>query len=49
MNDMIPMKTGEARGIVTINITDETISASLNAVARMVFPFRALETPKQWM
>jgi hypothetical protein len=38
--------TGET---VTIEMTDETISASLNAVAQMVFPFRALETQKQRM
>jgi hypothetical protein len=41
--------TDEAGEIVTISITDETVSASLNAVAQMVFPFRALETQKQCM
>jgi hypothetical protein len=30
-------------------MTDKTVSASLNAVDQMVFPFRALETQKQWM
>jgi hypothetical protein len=34
---------------VTGEITDETVSASVNTVAQMVFPFRALETQKQWM
>jgi hypothetical protein len=29
--------------------TDKTVAASLKAVAQMVFPFRALETPKHWM
>ena len=34
---------------VTIALTDETVEEGLNAVAQMVFPFRALETQKQWM
>jgi hypothetical protein len=34
---------GEA---VTIDITDETIEASLNAIAQMVFLFKALEPQK---
>jgi hypothetical protein len=38
--------TGET---VTVEITDETVSVSLNAIAQMVFPFRALETQRQWM
>jgi hypothetical protein len=38
--------TGET---VTIDLTDETVTEGLNAVAQMVFPFRALETQKQWM
>jgi hypothetical protein len=39
--------TGET---VTMEIvTDETVEDCLNAVAHMVFPFRALENPKQWM
>ncbi len=41
--------TDEAGVTVTIEVTDETVNASLNAVAQMVFPFRALETQKQWM
>jgi hypothetical protein len=41
--------TDEASEIFTIEITDETVSASLNAVSQMVFPFRALETQKQKM
>jgi hypothetical protein len=41
--------TDEAGETFTIDITDENISASLNAVAQMMFPFRALETQKQWM
>jgi hypothetical protein len=32
-----------------MDITGKTVTASLNAVAQMVFPFRALETQKQWM
>ncbi len=36
--------TDEAGVLVTIEVTDETVTASLNAVAQMVFPFRALET-----
>jgi hypothetical protein len=38
--------TGET---VTMEITDETVEDGLKAVAQMVFPFRALENPKQWM
>ena len=38
--------TGET---VTMEITDETVEDGLNAVAHMVFPFRALENQKQWM
>jgi hypothetical protein len=38
--------TGET---VTIDITRETIEEGLNAIAQMVFPFRALETQKHWM
>jgi hypothetical protein len=38
--------TGET---VTLEITNETVEEGLNAVAQMVFPFRALETKKQWM
>ena len=41
--------TDESGVLVTIEVTDETVTASLNAVAQMVFPFRALETQKQWM
>jgi hypothetical protein len=33
----------------TMEITDKTVEEGLNAVAQMVFPFRALETQKQWM
>jgi hypothetical protein len=40
------IKDGETE---VLQITDEIISESLNAVAQMVFPFRALETPKQWI
>jgi hypothetical protein len=32
-----------------MEITDETVEEGLNAVAQMVFPFRALENQKQWM
>jgi hypothetical protein len=32
-----------------MEITDETVDEGLNAVAHMVFPFRALENQKQWM
>jgi hypothetical protein len=32
-----------------MEITDETVDKGLNAVAHMVFPFRALENQKQWM
>jgi hypothetical protein len=38
--------TGET---VTMEITGETVDEGLNAVAHMVFPFRALENQKQWM
>jgi hypothetical protein len=38
--------TGEK---ITMEITEETIEDGLNAVAHMVFPFRALENQKQWM
>jgi hypothetical protein len=38
--------TGET---VTMEITNKTVEEGLNAVAQMVFPFRALETQKQWM
>jgi hypothetical protein len=38
--------TGET---LTMEITDETVEEGLNAVAQMAFPFRALETQKQWM
>jgi hypothetical protein len=41
--------TGETGETVTIDITDKTFSASLNAVTQMMFPFRVLETQKQWM
>jgi hypothetical protein len=41
--------TGDTGETVTIEITDETVSESLNAIAQMGFPFRALETQKQWM
>jgi hypothetical protein len=41
--------TEEAGEIVTIDLTDETITASLNAANQMMFPFRSLETQKQWM
>jgi hypothetical protein len=40
------VNTGE---MVTIALTDKTVEEGLNAVAQMVFPFRALETQKQWM
>jgi hypothetical protein len=39
-------KDGE---IEVLQITGEIVSESLTAVAHMVFPFRSLETPKQWM
>jgi hypothetical protein len=32
-----------------MEITDEIVEDGLNAVAHMVFPFRALENQKQWM
>jgi ribosomal protein L16/L10AE len=32
-----------------MKITGETVEEGLNAVAQMVFPFRALENQKQWM
>jgi hypothetical protein len=38
--------TGET---VTMEITDKTVDEGLNAVAHMVFPFRALENQRQWM
>jgi hypothetical protein len=38
--------TGET---VTIAISDKTIEEGLNAIAQMVFPFRAFKTRKQWM
>jgi hypothetical protein len=41
--------TEKAGEIVSIDMAEETISASLNAAAQMVFPFKALETQKQWM
>jgi hypothetical protein len=34
---------------VTIALTNKTVEEGLNAVAQMVFPFRALETQKEWM
>jgi hypothetical protein len=34
---------------VTMEITSETVEEGLNAVAQMVFLFRALENQKQWM
>jgi hypothetical protein len=45
----VTTSTNEAREMVTISLTDKTVSLSLNAVAQMVFPFRSLETQKQWM
>ena len=36
--------TNEAGDIEVLEATDETVTESLNAVAHMVFPFRALET-----
>ena len=41
--------TNDAGDIEVLEATDETVTESLNAVAHMVFPFRALETQKQWM
>jgi hypothetical protein len=41
--------TSKDGGTEVLEIRDKTVSASLNAVAQMVFPFRALETQKQWM
>jgi hypothetical protein len=41
--------TSQDRETEMMEITDKTLSASLNAVAQMMFPFRALETQKQWM
>jgi hypothetical protein len=38
--------TGET---LTITICDKTVEEGLNAFAQMIFPFRALETQKQWM
>jgi hypothetical protein len=32
-----------------MEITDETVEEGFNAIAQMVFPFRALENQKQWM
>ena len=32
-----------------LEATDQMITESLNAVAQIIFPFRALETQKQWM
>jgi hypothetical protein len=40
---------GDTGETVTMEITDETVEDGLNAVAHMVFPFRALENQKQWM
>lgn len=34
---------------VVVDSTEETVFAGLNAVALTVFPFRALESQKQWM
>ena len=39
----------EAGGITDVLLTDETVLASLNAVALTIFPFNSLETQKQWM
>jgi hypothetical protein len=41
--------TDRAGETVTIEITDETVSSSLNAVAHIVFPFRSLETQNKLM
>jgi hypothetical protein len=38
--------TGET---VTMEVTNKTVEDCLNAVAHVVFPFRALENQKQWM
>jgi hypothetical protein len=38
--------TGET---VTIALTDKSVEEGLNAVAQMIFPFRGLETQKQWI
>jgi hypothetical protein len=32
-----------------MEINNKTVSVSLNAVTQNVFPFRALETQKEWM
>jgi hypothetical protein len=32
-----------------MEVTDKTVEEGLNAIAQMVFPFRALETQKQWI
>jgi hypothetical protein len=41
--------TGRAGETVTIEITDKTVSTSLNAVTHMVFPSRSLETQNKLM
>jgi hypothetical protein len=41
--------TNDSGEMVTIALTDKTFGEGLNAVAQMVFPFRALEIQKQWM
>jgi hypothetical protein len=38
-----------AGAVVDIPLNDETVPESLNAVSQMIFPFRSLETKKQWM
>jgi hypothetical protein len=42
-------ETDENGNISQIALSDETVLQSLNDVAQTVFPFRALETQKQWM
>ena len=41
--------TNDDGEIEVLEATDNTVTGSLNAVAQMVFPFRALEIQKQWM
>jgi hypothetical protein len=41
--------TNHAGDVEVLKATDEMVTESLNDVAHMVFPFRALETQKQWM
>jgi hypothetical protein len=40
---------GDTGETVTMEITKKTFEDGLNAVAHMVFPFRALENQNQWM